>query len=147
MRRYAIVDTTTNRLITVVEYDTPPADPPPGFGAGVIAIQNDSVGGNWTYNGTSLVPPAPPDEAAPITVTPQDLMAQLTAADIASIQSGVTSNSSYALLWYSMLAQRDPMDVTSTRFLSGWSSLVAILGQPRMNEIAAALNVPSLVVG
>ena len=74
-------------------------------------------------------------------------MAQLTAADIASIQSGVTSNSSYALLWYSMLAQRDPMDVTSTRFLSGWSSLVAILGQPRMNEIAAALNVPSLVVG
>lgn len=57
MQRYVIVDTTSDKIITVVEYDTAPSNPPPGFDAGVIAIQHDTAGGDWTYNGTALVAP------------------------------------------------------------------------------------------
>jgi len=33
------------------------------------------------------------------------------------------------------------MEVTNARFQSGWSALVTVLGQTRMNAIATALNV------
>ncbi|WP_316196592.1 DUF4376 domain-containing protein [Bradyrhizobium sp. SZCCHNS3053] len=61
LKRYAIVDATTNRLITVVEYDQEPSTPLPGFGDGVIAVQNDLVGRDWTWDGAQLVPPPVPE--------------------------------------------------------------------------------------
>lgn len=76
----------------------------------------------------------------PEVVSPQDLIAQFTDADIATIQTAIGSNSSYALLWYSMLAQGDPMVVTNTRFKAGWQALVTLLGDARMTAIADALN-------
>lgn|GEM_PF-2976025 len=79
-------------------------------------------------------------------VLPQDLMAQFTAADIATVQAAIAADSAKALLWFSFLAQRDPMEVANQRFLAGWQALVGILGQPRMNEIATALNATSLTV-
>jgi hypothetical protein len=69
--RYAIVDTNTKALLTVVEYDTEPAVPPPGFEEGVIAVQHDTVGGDWTWDGTQLVAP-------PIVVIPAPQVTQVT---------------------------------------------------------------------
>jgi hypothetical protein len=40
-----------------------------------------------------------------------------------------------------MQTQRDPMLVTNARFLTGWRALIEVLGQPRMDAIASALNV------
>ncbi|UGY15098.1 hypothetical protein HAP48_0042340 [Bradyrhizobium septentrionale] len=74
-------------------------------------------------------------------VAPQDLLAQLTAADIAAIQTAISSNPQAALLWFSLLAQRDPMDTTNDRFKAGWTTLVSVLGADRMSAIATALGI------
>jgi hypothetical protein len=60
MQRYAIIDTAADKIINVVEYDIAPPNPPPGFETGIIAVQNDSVGLEWSWTGTELVPPPPP---------------------------------------------------------------------------------------
>jgi hypothetical protein len=90
-----------------------------------------------------LSPSGPP--APPPSVLSQDLMAQFTAADAAKIQAAVTANPAFWLLWSAMQAQKDPMEVGNARFLVGWSAMVAVLGQVRMNQIAVALGVNSLV--
>lgn len=82
-----------------------------------------------------------PDAPLPESVMSQDLMAQFTAADAAAIQAAIGSSVQLWLLWSSLQAQRDPMLVTNGRFLAGWGALVQVLGQKRMDEIAAALNV------
>lgn len=84
---------------------------------------------------TFLNPPKPQ------TVLSQDLMAQFTADDAAKIQAAVTGNVQFWLLWSSLQAQKDPMFVTNARFLAGWSALVQVLGQPRMDAIATELKV------
>ncbi|SHH20963.1 hypothetical protein [Bradyrhizobium erythrophlei] len=82
-----------------------------------------------------LNPPKPQE------VLSQDLMAQFTAADAAAIQSAIAGNVQFWLLWSAMVAQKDPMFVTNARFLAGWAALIQVLGQPRMDAIAAALGV------
>jgi hypothetical protein len=77
----------------------------------------------------------------PQTVLPQDLMAQLTVADYTAIVASVAATPAFGLLWVSLQAQKDPMLVTNARFLAGWAALVLVLGQPRMDVIAAALGV------
>jgi hypothetical protein len=77
----------------------------------------------------------------PQTVLSQDLMAQFTADDAAKIRTAVEGNAQFWLLWSAMQAQKDPMQVTNDRFLTGWSALVQVLGQPRMDAIAVALGV------
>jgi hypothetical protein len=77
----------------------------------------------------------------PQSILSQDLMAQFTAADATAIQAAVTGNVQFWLLWSAMQAQKDPMIVTSARFLAGWDALVQVLGQARMDAIAAALGV------
>lgn len=79
--------------------------------------------------------------SAPPAVLPQDLMAQFTQTDATAIQTAIAGNIQFWLLWNSMVAQRDPMQVTNARFKSGWSALVSVLGQPRMDAIASALGV------
>lgn len=94
----------------------------------------------WIADGNvpdPFVPPASP----PATITSQDLMAQFTPADIAAITGAISASAQLALLWYSLLAQRDPMVVTNERFQTGWGALTQVLGADRMNEIATALNV------
>lgn len=80
----------------------------------------------------------------PVTVLPQDLMAQFTADDATKIQTAVAGNAQLWLLWSAMQAQKNPMIVTNARFVAGWSALVTVLGQTRMNVIATALGAPSL---
>ncbi|OAF09882.1 hypothetical protein AYJ54_11800 [Bradyrhizobium centrolobii] len=53
----------------------------------------------------------------------------------------VYADAGRALLWWSFLAQRDPMAISNDRFRAGWSALVSVLGAPRMTAIAAALGV------
>jgi hypothetical protein len=77
-----------------------------------------------------VAPPAPP-----ASVLSQDLLAQLTVSDVTAIQAAIASDAGKALFWYSLLAQRDPMNVTSERFLT------SVLGAPRMAAIATALGV------
>ena len=87
-----------------------------------------------------IAPPAPPAQ-----VLSQDLMAQFTVADYTAIKAAVAGNDSLGLLWSALQAQKDPMVVTNARFQQGWSALVTVLTQSRMNEIATALGATSLV--
>ncbi|SIO51222.1 hypothetical protein SAMN05443247_06907 [Bradyrhizobium erythrophlei] len=142
MQRYAIIDTATDHVINVVEYESSPSSPPPGFDQGIIAVQSDLADMSWTWNGTSLVAPAPlPVSPLPQSVLPQDLMAQFTADDAAKIQMAVSANVPFWLLWSALQTQKDPMLVTNARFLAGWAALTQVLGAPRMTAIAAALGV------
>ena len=98
--------------------------------------------GKWLYDeATNTLSPPPVPEPEPPTVDPQNLMAQLTKEDARKIRIAVNNNDDFWLLWSSFQAQRDPMRLTNDRFKAGWAGLVQILGQERMNAIAAALRV------
>lgn len=83
----------------------------------------------------AIVPPP-----SPATVLPQELMAEIKPDDAALIRAAIATDDRKWLLWQAMTAQRDPMVVTSTRFLAGWSALTEVLGAGRMAEITAALG-------
>lgn len=53
MIRCAIIDTATDYVINVVEYETVPEGTPPGFKDGIIAVASDSAGPGDTYNSGS----------------------------------------------------------------------------------------------
>lgn len=74
--RYAIIDGIN--VINVIDYDTPPSNPPPGFELPIIAVQSDTAAPSWTYvDGVFIAPPVP-------SPTPEQLIAQCkqTAASI-----------------------------------------------------------------
>jgi hypothetical protein len=102
------------------------ANPQPGFATEFLADNDPAI--------VAFLKP-------PQMVASQDLIAQFTTADITTIQTAINSNASYALLWYAFIAQGGPMTVSNVRFQQGWQALVAILGQPRMTQIAIALNI------
>jgi hypothetical protein len=92
----------------------------------------------------------------PESVLSQDLMAQFTATDVATILVALDNEAAQAKtdlaaarvpaaplnqLWAALQAQKDPMIVTNARFLAGWSALVTVLGQTRMSAISSALGV------
>ena len=55
--RYAIVK--NNIVENVIEYETQPTTPPPGFEEGYVAIQADFVSVGWTYKNEVFTPPQP----------------------------------------------------------------------------------------
>ena len=66
--RYAIIDLTV--VVNIIDYDTPPSDPPAGFESPIIAVQSDTAQIGWTYvDGQFIAPPVP----AP---TPEELITQ-----------------------------------------------------------------------
>ena len=72
MARYAIIN--GSDVINVIEYDSAPSNPPPGFDAPIIAVQSDTASPGWKYeNGVFVdtIPPAPP---APPMVTLTDMI-------------------------------------------------------------------------
>ena len=78
-QRYAIIDGIN--VINVIDYDTPPSNPPPGFEVPIIAVQNDTASPGWTYvNGQFVAPPVP----AP---TPEELIAQCKTHAVAMLQA------------------------------------------------------------
>lgn len=66
--RYAIIDGIN--VINVIDYDTDPGNPPPGFDEPIIAVQSDTAQIGWTYVDGQFIAPTPP---AP---TPEQLIAQ-----------------------------------------------------------------------
>jgi hypothetical protein len=55
MSRYVILK--NNEIINVVDYESPPGNPPPGFEGGHIAVQHDQASFGWTYkNGVFTSP-------------------------------------------------------------------------------------------
>ena len=67
-QRYAIIDDIN--VINIIDYDTVPSNPPPGFESPIIAVQSDIAQIGWTYvDGVFIAPPTP----AP---TPEELIAQ-----------------------------------------------------------------------
>jgi len=55
--RYAIVK--NNIVENVIEYETQPTTPPPGFEEGYVAIQSDFVSVGWSYKDELFTPPQP----------------------------------------------------------------------------------------
>jgi hypothetical protein len=90
-----------------------------------------------------------PDEFAAVVpsveLLSQDIMAQFTVADYGLIKVAISAHDEFGLLWASLQAQRDPMRITSVRFVTGWSALVTVLGRSRMNQIATVLGAHVLV--
>ena len=69
--RYAIIDEIN--VINIIDYDTEPTNPPPGFEEPIIAVQSDTAQIGWTYvDGQFIAPPTP----IPPTPTPEELIAQ-----------------------------------------------------------------------
>ena len=58
--RYAIVK--NGVVVNVIEYETQPTTPPPGFEAGHEAIQADNVSPNWHYANGQFTDPNPPEQ-------------------------------------------------------------------------------------
>ena len=57
--RYAIIK--NGVVINVIEYESQPTTPPPGFEDGHIAIQADTVSIGWTYANGIFTNPNPPE--------------------------------------------------------------------------------------
>lgn len=71
MDRYAIIDGIN--VVNVIDYLSPPGNPPPGFPANYIAVQSDTAGPGWTYeDGIFTAPPPPP--VPPMTI--EDVICQ-----------------------------------------------------------------------
>ena len=75
------------------------------------------------------------------TVLSQDVMAQFTLADYTAIKTAIAGDDQFGLFWAQLQVQKDPMHIINVRFLAGWAALVQVLGQPRMTQIATALNI------
>ena len=57
--RYAIVK--DGVVVNVIEYESQPTTPPPGFDEGNQAIQTDNVSIGWTYANGQFTDPNPPE--------------------------------------------------------------------------------------
>ena len=94
MQRYVIIDTANgNSIINSVEYDQAPTNPPPGFGAGTVAIQNDIADQTWTYDGTTFHAPvivAP--VIVPISITDRQFFQQLAVQSIITEADALAAN-------------------------------------------------------
>jgi len=73
MNKYAIVK--DGVVVNIIEYESQPSNPPPGFEEGHIAIEvdeNNTVGPNWHYIDNEFFNPNPPEPSEmpePISIT------------------------------------------------------------------------------
>lgn len=127
-----------------IEYEAVPVGVPPGFEGTFIAKPDAMAAPGWGWDGTKTFDRNPlAVTTVPQQVLSQDLVAQLTTDDAGKIQAAISApgNTQLWLLWQSLTAQRDPMLVNNARFKAGWSALIDVLGQARMDAIAVALGV------
>jgi len=68
MQRYAIIDGIN--VINIIDYDTTPSNPPPGFENPIIAVESDTAQIGWTYVNEQFVAPYVPPP------TPEELIAK-----------------------------------------------------------------------
>lgn len=70
MNKYAIVK--DGIVVNVIEYESQPSNPPPGFENGYVAIQTDRVSPGWQYADGEFFDPNPPESIEmpePLTLT------------------------------------------------------------------------------
>jgi hypothetical protein len=60
MQTYAIIK--GNLVENIIEYESQPTTPPPGFGAGYTAVQSDRVSPGWLYENGVFIDTTPPVE-------------------------------------------------------------------------------------
>lgn len=60
MQQCAIIDTDTNTVINIIDYDTVPTGVPPGLTGNVIAVANNGASIGWTYQNGTFTDPNPP---------------------------------------------------------------------------------------
>lgn len=123
MTRYAIIDSNQNVVVNVVDYDTVPGNPPPGFASNFIAVQSDTgqIGDSW--NGTAIVPAPQP---TPPPLTPAQQVAALLAAGVAiASASDAALNGTYACSGQDWQDMRDEAQYIQTfgAFSGGLSAL------------------------
>lgn len=87
LQKYAIID--GEDVINVVEYESNPGNPPPGFSNNIIAVQSNKAGPGWKYqNGEFIPPPTPPIPPAQlIALCRLNAMARLQSTDWVEIPS------------------------------------------------------------
>jgi hypothetical protein len=121
--RYAIIDLTV--VINIIDYDTPPSNPPAGFESPIIAVQSDTAQIGWTYvDGQFIAPPVP----AP---TPEELIAQCKAT-----AQGILSSTD----WTSIADVADPLKsnpylVNQAAFISYRSTVRNLAVNPVENPV------------
>jgi hypothetical protein len=59
MNKYAIIK--DNVVVNVIDYESQPSNPPPGFEEGHVAIQADRVSPGWHYENGEFFDPNPPE--------------------------------------------------------------------------------------
>lgn len=141
LQRYAIVDTTTNLVVNVVEYETAPTGPPPGMGKNMLAVQSDQANAGWSYsNGTLAAPPSPPSPPViPAAITFSQAMRQLDAMGklSAALSAAQGAGGLTAQLWYSPAWHYDDFQVKP------FSDLAAGLGIDPAAFFTAAAKIVS----
>jgi len=60
MQTYAIIK--GGKVENVIEYESQPTTPPPGFDDGYIAVQSDRVSPGWLYENDAFIDTTPPVE-------------------------------------------------------------------------------------
>lgn len=58
--KYAIVK--DGVVVNIVEYDSQPSTPPPGFELGNVAIESNAVSPGWNYVNGTFTNPNPPEK-------------------------------------------------------------------------------------
>jgi hypothetical protein len=62
--RYAIIENA--QVTNIIDYETPPPNPPPGLPETAMAVQSDNAQIGWLYEqGQFIEPPAPPTPKIP----------------------------------------------------------------------------------
>ncbi len=85
MKRYAIIN--DQNVINVIEYETAPSNPPPGFESPIIAVQSDVAGPGWEYINGHFVAPVVPVPEPTIEEIKARAVGLLTASDWSEIPS------------------------------------------------------------
>jgi len=72
MQTYAIIN--SGVVVNIIEYDSQPTTPPPGFDDGYMAVQADRVSPGWLYEDGAFIDTTPPVE--PMVMPPVKTLAE-----------------------------------------------------------------------
>ena len=88
MQTYAIIK--GNLVENIIEYESQPTTPPPGFDNGYIAVQADRVSPGWLYENDAFIDTTPPVEPMVMPPTPT-LVEQILASpsDLAALKQAL----------------------------------------------------------
>lgn len=122
MARYAIIN--GSDVINVVEYDTTPANPPPGYLPPVKAVKSDVASPGWTYLNNTFI--APETENTPPIIVPVPMWAFRTILQANNlfdqVQTIVSSSTDPALknVWeYGNFATRNSIAINTIAYTLG----------------------------